>query len=125
VFDWASVIALTVEERIEVTTRDGRRMIGTLQSVDAQQVVLSRPVTIIRRDDVLSIWAIGQDEDSLLNGYLIGASAGAALGATIQATDAAAVIIPVMTTAISAVVGGWIDRGSKGPPRRLVFMARN
>jgi hypothetical protein len=124
VFDWASVIALTVEERIEVTTRDGRRTIGTLQSVDAQQVVLGRPVTIIRRDDVLRVWAIGH-EDSLFNGYLIGASVGAALGATIQATDTAAVIIPVMTAAISAVVGGWIDRGPKGPPRRLVFMARN
>src|SRR5262245_26661481 len=124
VFDWASVTALTVEERIEVTTRDGRRLVGTVESVDAMQVVLGRPVTIaLRRDDVLSIWAIGL-EDSLFNGYLLGAIAGFALGAAIPPDDETSIVFPAIASGVGAIAGAWIDR-QKAPPRRLVYIARN
>jgi len=111
-------------EQIEVTTRDGRRARGTLQSADAQQVIFGRPVTVaLRRDDVLSIWVMGL-EDSLFNGYLLGAIVGLALGGTIHAEDEASMIIPVIATGVGALAGAWVDR-SKGPPRRLVYMARD
>jgi small nuclear ribonucleoprotein (snRNP)-like protein len=34
-------MALSVEEYIEVTTKDGRRLSGIVQSADVQQIVLT------------------------------------------------------------------------------------
>jgi uncharacterized protein YcfJ len=122
--DWSAVMALSVEEHIEVTTKDGRRLSGIVQSADVQQIVLTPVSVILRREDVLSIWAIGR-QDSLFNGTLIGALAGLAVGFLGDAEGNVAVALPILSTAVGAVLGGWIDRGWKGPPRKLVYMAQD
>ena len=120
--DWSAVIALSVDEHIEATTKDGRRIHGIVRSADVQQIVLGPVSVILRREEVLSIWALGR-EDSLFNGTLIGALAGLAVGFAADVDGNPAVAIPVLATAVGTVLGAWIDRGWKGPPRRLVYMA--
>jgi hypothetical protein len=55
--DWSAVMALPVEEHIEATTKDGRRIHGMVRSTDVQQIVLGPNSVILRREEVLSIWA--------------------------------------------------------------------
>ena len=120
--DWSAVMALSVEEHVEVMTKNGRRVTGIVQSADVQQIVLGPNSVILRREEVLSIWALGR-QDSLFNGSLIGALAGLAVGFAADVDGNPAVAIPVLGTAVGTVLGAWIDRGWKGPPRRLVYMA--
>jgi hypothetical protein len=115
-------MALSVEEHIEATTKDGRRTHGIVRSTDVQQIVLGPNSVILRREEVLSIWALGR-EDSLFNGTLIGALAGLAVGFAADVDGNPAVAIPILGTAVGTVLGAWIDRGWKGPPRRLIYMA--
>lgn len=115
-------MALSVEEHVEATTRDGRRIHGIVRSTDVQQIVVGPNSVILRREEVLSIWALGR-QDSLFNGTLIGALAGLAVGFAADVDGNPAVAIPVLATAVGTVLGAWIDRGWKGPPRRLVYMA--
>jgi uncharacterized membrane protein YeaQ/YmgE (transglycosylase-associated protein family) len=120
--DWTAVMALSADELIVATTRDGRRLSGKLQSVDAQQIVLGPVAVTLRREDVLGIWVIGL-EDSLFKGYFLGAIVGLVLGSTIDVKDSTAVIMPVITAGVGAVLGAWIDRGWNGSHRKLVYRA--
>jgi small nuclear ribonucleoprotein (snRNP)-like protein len=120
--DWASVMALSIEDRVEATTKDGRRVDGTVQSVDPQQIVLGPVSVILRRGDVRAVWTIPRD-DSLLNGSVLGAIAGLAVGLAADGKGNSAAAITVMATGIGTVLGAWIDRGPKGPPKKLVYLA--
>jgi hypothetical protein len=52
-FDWANVLALFLDEPIEVATRDGRRLSGTTQSVYPQGIVLGSVAVVVRREPVM------------------------------------------------------------------------
>ena len=95
--DWSAVMALSVEEHIDATTKDGRRMHGIVRSTDVQQIVLGPNSVILRREEVLSIWALGR-EDSLFNGTLIGALAGLAVGFAADVDGNPGVAIPILAT---------------------------
>jgi hypothetical protein len=118
--DWTHVMALTAEEPIEVATNDGRRVSGTVQSVDIQQIVLRPGSLSVRRDDVRAVWII-ERADSWSNGTWIGAVAGLAAGLAANGEDNTNVALVVMATGVGAVLGAWLDRGWKGPPMRLVY----
>jgi uncharacterized protein YcfJ len=117
-------MALSIEDHVEATTKDGRRVYGTVQSVDPQQIVLGPVSVILRRGDVRAVWTIPRD-DSLLNGSVLGAIAGLAVGLAADGKGNSAAAITVMATGIGTVFGAWIDRGPKGPPKKLVYLARN
>ena len=118
--DWASVMALPPETRIEVVSADGRRFSGILQSSDADQVILQPVSLALRRHDVVSVWSLGKDK-SLLKGYLVGAAMGLAIGAGAHVTGAQGVIVPVVTTGVGSVMGAWAQRGWNGPKRTFMY----
>ena len=120
--DWSAVLALSDEEHIEVTTKDGKRTIGTVQSANPQEIVVSPRSVILRREDVLSVWVLGR-EDSALNGTLIGAVAGVAVGFTANVDGNSAFAISVIGAVVGGGLGAWLDNGWKGPPRRLIYTA--
>ena len=122
--DWTAVAALSADEQVEVITIDRRRVSGTLAAVDAERIVVGPVLVSLRRTDVAFVWTIPR-EDSLFNGYLVGAIVGLVFGGLIRAKGNEGLAIPASTAAVGSVVGAWIDRGWKGPPRKLVYRAVN
>lgn len=120
--NWAAVMALPTGEQVEAVLTDGRRVTGAISRVDPDQIIVGPVAVIVRRADIQSVWIIPR-EDSLFNGYLLGAIAGLAFGAVARAKGNDAVLIPAASTSVGSVVGAWLDRGWKGPPRRLVYRA--
>ena len=118
--DWSAVEALSAGEQVEVVTVDGRRVSGTLTAVDADQIIVGPASVILRRTNVTAVWTIPR-EDSLFNGYVVGAITGAAVGAVGRKGNQA-MAIPALTAAVGSAVGAWIDRGWKfGRLRKLVY----
>ena len=73
--DWAAVVALPIEERVEVLTTKGRSVSGTLKAVDFTHLELD-PLSIhLPRTDVAAVWKLGQP-DRLRNGALVGGAIG-------------------------------------------------
>ena len=118
--DWSA--ALSPEEHIEALTKDGKRTIGTVQSANLQEIVVSPRSVILRREDLLSVWVIGR-EDSAFNGTLTGALAGLVLGFTANVDGNSAFAISVIGAVVGGGLGAWLDNGWKGPPRRLIYTA--
>ena len=118
--DWAAVVALPIEERVEALTTSGRTFSGTLKAVDATHLELD-PLSIrLQRTDVAAVWRLGR-RNRLRNGALVGGAIGSILGLAAHQEDVAGVLVPVGSTVIGGVVGAWVDRGWNGSPRRLVF----
>jgi hypothetical protein len=118
--DWAVVVALPIEERVEVLTTSGRTFSGTLKAVDATHLELD-PLSIrLERTDVSAVWRLGP-RDRLRNGALVGAAIGLILGLAAGQEDAAGVLVPAIGTVVGGAFGAWIDRGWNGPPRTVVF----
>jgi hypothetical protein len=121
--DWATVVALPIEERVEAQTTSGRSFSGTLQAVDATHLELS-PLSIrLERTEVAAVWRLGRP-DRLRDGALVGGAIGLILGLAARQTDAAGLLVPAGSALIGGAVGAWVDRGWNGPPRRLVFQRR-
>ena len=122
--DWSAVVGVSAGERVEVVTVDGRRVSGTLEGVNADQIVVGPVPVIVRRTEVTAVWTIPR-EDSLLNGYVVGAIAGVAVGAAGRKGNQA-IAVPALTAAVGSAVGAWIDRGWKfGRLRKLVYRTVN
>ena len=118
--DWAAVVAIPLEERIEAVTTSGRTFSGTLKAVDAIHLELD-PLSIrLQRTDVAAVWRLGRP-DRLRNGALIGAAIGLIVGLAAGQEDAGGILVPVTATVTGGAFGAWIDRGWNGPPRTLVF----
>jgi hypothetical protein len=122
--DWANVMALSIEERIEVATHDGRRLNGTIKSIDAQSVVLEPLAILVRRDDIRAVWVVGST-DSLKNGTIVGIGAGAVVGIVAGSGQGnVSSAMTIVATGIGATLGAWIDRGLNGPPMTLIYSSR-
>ena len=74
-----AVVALPIEERVEVLTTKGRSVSGTLKAVDFTHLELD-PLSIhLPRTDVAAVWKLGRP-DRLRNGALVGGAIGLILG---------------------------------------------
>jgi hypothetical protein len=118
--DWAAVVAIPLEERVEALTTSGRTFSGTLKAVDTTHLELD-PLSIRRqRTDVVAVWRLGQP-DRLRNGALVGRAIGLIVGLAAGQEDAAGILIPIIATVTGGAFGAWVDRGWNGPRRTLVF----
>ena len=118
--DWAAVVAIPLEERVEALTTSGRTISGTLKAVDTTHLELD-PLSIrLQRTDVVAVWRLGQP-DRLRNGAFVGGAIGLIVGLAAGQEDAAGILIPVIATVTGGAFGAWFDRGWNGPRRTLVF----
>jgi hypothetical protein len=118
--NWAAVVAIPLEERVEALTTSGRTFSGTLKAVDTTHLELD-PLSIrLQRTDVAAVWRLGRP-DRLRNGALVGGVMGLILGLAARQEDVPGVLVPVGATVIGGAFGAWVDRGWNGPARTLVF----
>jgi len=124
---WAAMLSVAEGTRLEVQSRGGQTVRGSLRSADRDRlvvVVADNPVELVRRT-IIRVVRLGNQtiRKNALRGFLIGASVGATQGALTVQTNRGAWILALAAGegAIGAVIGAI--HGSRTRERTLLYQS--